>query len=76
MVAELAEHAKLLAERFGDRVDEWGTINEPVNYVLAGYGNGSYPPGKARILDIEGRFVPAVRNVLAAHAPCTRRSRK
>ena len=70
MVAEqLAEHAKLLAERFGDRVDDWGTLNEPVNYMLAGYGIGNFPPGKKGILsDILNDFMPAVRNFMQAHA--------
>ena len=70
MVAEqLAEHAKLLAERFGDRVDDWGTLNEPVNYMLAGYGIGNFPPGKKGILsDILGKFMPTVRNYMEAHS--------
>jgi beta-glucosidase/6-phospho-beta-glucosidase/beta-galactosidase len=66
---QLAEHAKLLAERFGDRVDDWCTLNEPVNYLLAGYGLGNFPPGKSGILsDIEANFIPAVRNFMNAHA--------
>jgi beta-glucosidase len=71
VVAEMAEHAKLLAERFGDRVDEWGTVNEPVNYLLASYGVGSFPPGKRYILsedDLLGKFVPVVRDYLRAQA--------
>ncbi len=70
MVAEqLAEHAKLLAERFGDRVDDWGTLNEPVNYLLAGYGVGNFPPGKKGILsDILKKFMPTVRNYMEAHS--------
>lgn len=70
IVAEqLAEHAALLAERFGDRVDDWCTLNEPVNYLLAGYGIGNFPPGKSGILsDIEADFMPAVRNFMNAHA--------
>jgi beta-glucosidase/6-phospho-beta-glucosidase/beta-galactosidase len=45
VLAELDEHVRLLAERFGDRVDEWCTVNEPINYMLAGYGIGNFPPG-------------------------------
>ncbi len=52
IVEEMRQHAALLAERFGDRVDEWGTVNEPVNYLLAGYGLGSFPPGKQEILSV------------------------
>ncbi len=66
---QLAEHAKLLAERFGDRVDDWGTLNEPVNYLLASYGVGNFPPGKKGILsDILKKFMPTVRNYMEAHS--------
>ena len=68
VVEAMAAHARLLAERFGDRVDEWGTLNEPVNYLLSGYGLGSFPPGKIGFLDIPQRFIPAVRNFISAHA--------
>jgi beta-glucosidase len=71
IIDEIAEHAALLAERFGDRVDEWGTVNEPVNYLLAGYGIGSFPPGKQTILaesSLIGEFLPAVRDYLRFHA--------
>lgn len=69
VVQEFAEHAKLLAERFGDRVDEWGTLNEPVNYLIAAYGVGQFPPGKTTILmDVVGKFVPVVRDYIAGSA--------
>jgi beta-glucosidase len=68
VVAEMAEHAALLAQRFGDRVDEWGTVNEPVNYLLASYGVGTFPPGKSNIFDLIGGFMPVVRDYLRAHA--------
>lgn len=68
VVAEIAAFGKLLAERFGDLVDDWCTVNEPINYLLAGYGNGSFPPGKVGIFDLPGVFLPAVRNYISAHA--------
>ena len=68
VVAEMAEHAALLAQRFGDRVDEWGTLNEPVNYLLAAYGVGSFPPGKQKILQLLDEFVPVVRDYISGHA--------
>lgn len=46
---EFREHVALLAERFGDRVDDWCTINEPVNYIIASYGAGVFPPGRSYI---------------------------
>lgn len=66
---ELAEHAALLAARYGDRVDEWGTLNEPINFMLAGYGLGIFPPGKNGILTaFDDVFLAAVRNYVDGHA--------
>ena len=69
VAAEFAEHAALVAARFGDRVDEWATVNEPINYLLGAYGQTSFPPGKDAILTGTATiFVPAVRNYIAGHA--------
>lgn len=66
---EFRDHAALLAERFGDRVDEWATVNEPLNYLLGAYGQSTFPPGKDGILaDIDGTVIAAARNYLAGHA--------
>ena len=69
VVEEFAEHAALLAERYGDRVDEWGTLNEPVNYMLAAYGLQVFPPGKNGILfGFEDVLLAAIRNFISGHA--------
>ncbi|APR85435.1 Beta-galactosidase [Minicystis rosea] len=68
VIEAMQKHAKLLGERFGDLVDDWATVNEPVNYLLAAYGVGSFPPGKQGLFDIPGKFVPTFRNYIAAHA--------
>ena len=70
VVKEMADHARLLAARFGDRVDEWCTVNEPVNYLLASYGIGSSPPGKAAIVEnkVTEKLGLAMKNYIAAHA--------
>jgi beta-glucosidase len=67
VVQAFADHAKLLAQRFGDRVDEWGTVNEPMNYLLAAYGVQQFPPGKFYIFDLLDKFMPVVRDYLRAH---------
>jgi beta-glucosidase len=67
VVAAFAAHAKLLAERFGDRVDEWGTINEPVNWILAGYGVGEFPPGQLWVFNLP-QLIPVFRDYLSANA--------
>lgn len=69
VVDEFREHVALLAETYGDRVDEWVTVNEPVNYLLGAYGQETFPPGKNGVLtDIDGTVIAASRNYLAAHA--------
>ncbi len=73
IVEEIREHAARLAQEYGDRVDDWGTVNEPVNYLLASYGIGSFPPGRSHILSLtpEGildGFMPVVRDYLKFHA--------
>jgi beta-glucosidase len=69
VIQAMADFAKLLAQRFGDRVDEWGTENEPVNYLVATYGIGIFPPGHNYVLsDILHDFIPVVRDYLAAQA--------
>src|SRR5690349_9874982 len=66
IIEEIAEHARLLAERYGDRVDDWMTLNEPVNYLLAAYGTSSFPPGRNLYLggDMDA-FTRALRNFIA-----------
>lgn len=69
IVEEIAEHACALASRYGDRVDEWGTFNEPVNYLFASYGlGGMFPPGRSYLATDPDAFLNAVRRFLEAHA--------
>ena len=63
-----ADHARLLAQRFGDRVDDWGTENEPINYLLASYGLAQFPPKKSLLLQSIPDFAAVVRDYIAAHA--------
>jgi beta-glucosidase/6-phospho-beta-glucosidase/beta-galactosidase len=50
--AEFEKYAAYAAYEFGDQVDTWVTINEPVNTMLASYlvlpGQGGFPPGVLR----------------------------
>lgn len=69
VVKEMAEHARLLAKRFGDRVDDWGTLNEPMVYMLFSHAFGAGPPGKAHLAgNFDDKFQPALRNYINAHA--------
>ena len=41
-----AEYAALAAERFGDRVKQWTTLNEPFCSAFLGYASGVHAPGR------------------------------
>ncbi|HXR43527.1 MAG TPA: GH1 family beta-glucosidase [Pseudolysinimonas sp.] len=58
-----AEYARIAGEEFGDRVDEWVTINEISTITLEGYGTGDHAPGLALSL----RALPVAYHLLLAH---------
>ena len=55
------------AKRWGNLIDWWVTINEPLPYVLGGYVQGSFPPGV--VLDLTRAFA-VVKTEARAHAKC------
>nr|WP_030876718.1 GH1 family beta-glucosidase [Streptomyces varsoviensis] len=58
-----AAYADAVAERLGDRVDMWITINEPAELTLLGYGLGEHAPGKRLLFDA----LPAAHHQLLGH---------
>ncbi|XAS66451.1 GH1 family beta-glucosidase [Micrococcaceae bacterium Sec5.7] len=58
-----AEYSAAAAGRFGDRVDQWVTLNEPVSVTLNGYALGVHAPGRDLLFDA----LPAVHHQLLAH---------
>ncbi len=75
---KFAEYARVVGERLGDRVDSWGTLNEPWCSAYLGYGDGEHAPGRKDIrlcypvahhLNLaHGRGVQALRSVLPPSA--------
>ncbi|MBV0895146.1 family 1 glycosylhydrolase [Microbacterium sp. NC79] len=61
--ARLGDFAALLGERFGDRIDNWITINEPATVTLNGYALGLHAPGEALLFDA----LPTVHHQLLGH---------
>ncbi|MGC0316458.1 GH1 family beta-glucosidase [Kitasatospora acidiphila] len=59
-----AEYAALVADRLGDRVPAWITLNEPVVHMVFGYAFGIHAPGRALMLDA----LPAGHHQLLGHA--------
>jgi beta-glucosidase len=58
-----AEYAELVADRIGDRVASWITLNEPFIHMALGYGLGIHAPGRTLGLDA----LPVAHHQLLAH---------
>ncbi|MFP3578030.1 GH1 family beta-glucosidase [Arthrobacter sp. SIMBA_036] len=58
-----AVYCEAAAERFGDRVDRWVTLNEPVSVTLQGYALGVHAPGRELLFD----SLPAAHHQLLGH---------
>ncbi|WP_370068549.1 GH1 family beta-glucosidase [Streptacidiphilus sp. MAP5-3] len=57
------EYAAVVAERLGDRVRRWITLNEPFVHMAFGYAFGVHAPGRALLLDA----VPVAHHQLLGH---------
>lgn len=62
---EFGFFAELVAREFGDLVDYWVTINEPMAYAYQSFVSGQWPPGKSK--SYECAFL-TIRNMLVGHA--------
>ncbi|MEU9018123.1 GH1 family beta-glucosidase [Actinomadura sp. NPDC048394] len=58
-----AEYAGLVADRLGDRVPTWITLNEPFVHMTEGHARGVHAPGQALLLDA----LPVAHHLLLAH---------
>ncbi|MQY05522.1 GH1 family beta-glucosidase [Actinomadura macrotermitis] len=67
-----AEFAHLAAERLGDRVATWITLNEPVVVMAYGYAFGVYAPGRTLMLDA----LPVAHHQLLGHGLAVRALRE
>ncbi|CAI0397123.1 unnamed protein product [Linum tenue] len=46
IVDDFRDYADLLFERYGDKVEKWITLNEPWTYVVKGFEEGVFAPGR------------------------------
>ncbi|MGW0607645.1 glycoside hydrolase family 1 protein [Streptomyces sp. NPDC002640] len=77
VVEAMATYTEMIAKRFGDRVREWATLNEPMVYMLFSHAFGAGPPGKANLpTNYSTKFVPAIRTYIDAHAAMYRAIKK
>ncbi|MFI8532596.1 GH1 family beta-glucosidase [Streptomyces aquilus] len=61
--ARYAEYVSVVAERLGDRVRKWITLNEPAEHTLFGHALGAHAPGKRLMFDA----LPVAHHLLLAH---------
>lgn len=59
-----ADYAAIVADRLGDRVRQWYTLNEPVMTTLEGYAIGTLAPAKKLLF----HALPSVHHQLIGHA--------
>ncbi|WP_042438999.1 GH1 family beta-glucosidase [Streptacidiphilus albus] len=57
------EYAAVVADRLGDRVQRWITLNEPFIHMAFGYAFGVHAPGRALMLDA----LPVAHHQLLGH---------
>ncbi|MER6362644.1 GH1 family beta-glucosidase [Kitasatospora sp. NPDC001527] len=58
-----ADYTAAVADRLGDRVPAWITLNEPFVHMVYGYALGIHAPGRALLLDA----LPTAHHQLLAH---------
>jgi beta-glucosidase len=63
-----ADYAGIVAQRLGDRVKGWITLNEPVVHAMYGYALGTSAPGRTMLLGV----YPVVHHLLLGHGLAVR----
>ncbi|MGW4754461.1 GH1 family beta-glucosidase [Streptomyces chartreusis] len=66
--ARFAEYVSVVAERLGDRVKKWITLNEPAEHTLLGHALGTHAPGKRLLFDA----LPVAHHQLLGHGLAVR----
>ncbi|MFF1722236.1 GH1 family beta-glucosidase [Streptomyces sviceus] len=61
--SRFAEYVSLVADRLGDRVKKWITLNEPAEHTMFGHALGGHAPGKQLMFDA----LPAAHHQLLGH---------
>ncbi|MEV0226494.1 GH1 family beta-glucosidase [Streptomyces sp. NPDC050704] len=63
-----AEYVAVVADRLGDRVTKWITLNEPAEHTLFGHALGAHAPGRQLLFDA----LPVAHHQLLAHGLAVR----
>ncbi|RWW68603.1 hypothetical protein BHE74_00023868, partial [Ensete ventricosum] len=75
-----ADYADFCFERFGDRVKNWFTFNEPRVVAALGYDSGFHAPGRCTTCKFGGNSTTepyiVTHNILLSHAAAVKRYRE
>ncbi|MFC9286899.1 GH1 family beta-glucosidase [Streptomyces sp. NPDC057052] len=63
-----AAYVSVVADRLGDRVHRWTTLNEPAEHTLLGHALGTHAPGRRLMFDA----LPVAHHQLLAHGLAVR----
>ncbi len=63
-----AEYAAVVADRLGDRVGRWITLNEPIVHMAQGYAFGTHAPGRELMFEA----LPVAHHQLLGHGLAVR----
>ncbi|MFE0803201.1 GH1 family beta-glucosidase [Streptomyces sp. NPDC058812] len=66
--SRFAQYASVVADRLGDRVGKWITLNEPAEHTLLGHALGAHAPGRELLFDA----LPVAHHQLLAHGLAVR----
>ncbi|MFJ9378672.1 GH1 family beta-glucosidase [Streptomyces sp. NPDC101455] len=66
--SHFAEYVSVVADRLGDRVKKWITLNEPAEHTLLGHALGAHAPGRTLLFDA----LPVAHHQLLAHGLAVR----
>ncbi|MEV5815617.1 GH1 family beta-glucosidase [Streptomyces mutabilis] len=66
--SRFAEYVSQVADRLGDRVGKWITLNEPAEHTLLGHALGVHAPGERLLFDA----LPVAHHQLLAHGLAVR----
>ncbi|MBQ1098952.1 beta-glucosidase [Streptomyces sp. b94] len=66
--SRFAQYVSVVADRLGDRVGKWITLNEPAEHTLLGHALGAHAPGRKLLFDA----LPVAHHQLLAHGLAVR----
>ncbi|MFH9398716.1 GH1 family beta-glucosidase [Streptomyces sp. NPDC017638] len=66
--SRFADYVSVVADRLGDRVHKWITLNEPAEHTLLGHAIGAHAPGRRLLFDA----LPTAHHQLLAHGLAVR----